>query len=182
TGTTIDIGEDGTITIASADSDKAAYAKKRIEEITAEVEVGKVYEGPITKLLEFGALVNLLPGKDGLLHISQIAHQRVEKVEDFLQEGQIVKVKVLETDEKGRIKLSMKALLDRPEGMEEERFERPRRDFGDRGDRGDRGGRGERGDRGDRPRRERAEQSRPEGAVEAPAEEGQDQQQQQQQQ
>jgi polyribonucleotide nucleotidyltransferase len=113
TGTTIDIGEDGTITIASADADKAAFAKKRIEEITAEVEVGKIYEGPITKILEFGALVNLLPGKDGLLHISQIAHQRVEKVTDFLKEGQIVKVKVLETDEKGRVKLSMKALIER---------------------------------------------------------------------
>jgi polyribonucleotide nucleotidyltransferase len=113
TGTTIDIGEDGTITIASTDADKAAHAKKRIEEITAEVEVGKVYEGPITKLLDFGALVNLMPGKDGLLHISQIAHQRVEKVTDFLKEGQIVKVKVLETDEKGRVKLSMKALIDR---------------------------------------------------------------------
>ncbi len=113
TGTTIDIGEDGTITIASTDADKAAHAKKRIEEITAEVEIGKVYEGAITKILDFGALVNLLPGKDGLLHISQIAHQRVEKVTDFLKEGQIVKVKVLETDEKGRIKLSMKALIDR---------------------------------------------------------------------
>ena len=113
TGTTIDIGEDGTITIASADADKAAYAKKRIEEITAEVEVGKIYEGPITKILDFGALVNLLPGKDGLLHISQIAHQRVEKVTDFLKEGQIVRVKVMETDEKGRVKLSMKVLLDR---------------------------------------------------------------------
>ncbi|MDR7294807.1 polyribonucleotide nucleotidyltransferase [Pelomonas aquatica] len=115
TGTTIDIGEDGTITIASTDADKAELAKKRIQEITAEVEVGKVYEGPIVKILDFGALVNLLPGKDGLLHISQIAHQRVEKVTDFLQEGQVVKVKVLETDEKGRIKLSMKALIDRPE-------------------------------------------------------------------
>ncbi len=113
TGTTIDIGEDGTITIASTDADKAAHAKKRIEEITAEVEVGKIYEGPITKILDFGALVNLLPGKDGLLHISQIAHQRVEKVTDYLQEGQVVRVKVLETDEKGRVKLSMKALLDR---------------------------------------------------------------------
>ena len=113
TGTTIDIGEDGTITIASTDAEKAEYAKKRIAEITAEVEIGKVYEGPITKILDFGALVNLLPGKDGLLHISQIAHQRVEKVTDFLKEGQIVKVKVLETDEKGRIKLSMKALIDR---------------------------------------------------------------------
>lgn len=113
TGTTIDIGEDGTITIASTDADKAAHAKKRIEEITAEVEVGKIYEGPITKILDFGALVNLLPGKDGLLHISQIAHERVEKVTDYLKEGQIVKVKVLETDEKGRVKLSMKALLER---------------------------------------------------------------------
>ncbi len=113
TGTTIDIGEDGTITIASTDAEKAAQAKKRIEEITAEVEIGKVYEGPIVKILDFGALVNLLPGKDGLLHISQIAHQRVEKVTDFLKEGQIVKVKVLETDEKGRVKLSMKALIER---------------------------------------------------------------------
>ena len=113
TGCTIDIGEDGTITIASTDADKAAHAKKRIEEITAEVEVGKVYEGPITKILDFGALVNLLPGKDGLLHISQIANERVERVTDYLQEGQVVRVKVLETDEKGRVKLSMKALLDR---------------------------------------------------------------------
>ncbi|MBK6387747.1 MAG: polyribonucleotide nucleotidyltransferase [Rhodoferax sp.] len=114
TGTQIDIAEDGTITIASSDPAKAEEAKRRIEQITAEVEIGKVYEGPITKILDFGALVNLLPGKDGLLHISQIAHERVEKVTDFLTEGQIVKVKVLETDEKGRIKLSMKALLDRP--------------------------------------------------------------------
>ena len=113
TGCTIDIGEDGTITIASTDAEKAEHAKKRIAEITAEVEIGKIYEGPITKILDFGALVNLLPGKDGLLHISQIAHQRVEKVTDFLKEGQIVKVKVLETDEKGRVKLSMKALIDR---------------------------------------------------------------------
>ncbi len=113
TGCTIDIGEDGTITIASTDADKAEHAKKRIEQITAEVEVGKIYEGPITKILDFGALVNLMPGKDGLLHISQIAHQRVEKVTDFLSEGQIVRVKVLETDEEGRVKLSMKALLDR---------------------------------------------------------------------
>ncbi|MFM8609137.1 MAG: polyribonucleotide nucleotidyltransferase [Burkholderiaceae bacterium] len=114
TGCTIDIGEDGTITIASTDADRAEDAKRRIEQITAEVEIGKIYEGPITKILDFGALVNLLPGKDGLLHISQIAHQRVEKVTDYLSEGQVVRVKVLETDEKGRVKLSMKALLDRP--------------------------------------------------------------------
>jgi polyribonucleotide nucleotidyltransferase len=120
TGTQINIEEDGTITIASADGAKAEEAKRRIAEITAEVEIGKVYEGPITKILDFGALVNLLPGKDGLLHISQIAHQRVEKVTDFLKEGQIVKVKVLETDEKGRIKLSMKALIDRDEAAQQQ--------------------------------------------------------------
>lgn len=114
TGCQINIGEDGTITIAATESAKADEAKRRIEEITAEVEIGKVYEGPVTKILDFGALINLLPGKDGLLHISQIAHERVEKVTDYLKEGQIVKVKVLETDEKGRVKLSMKALLDRP--------------------------------------------------------------------
>ncbi|KQP22492.1 polyribonucleotide nucleotidyltransferase [Pseudorhodoferax sp. Leaf267] len=113
TGTQINIEEDGTITIASSDPAKAEEAKRRIEQITAEVEIGKVYEGPVTKILDFGALINLLPGKDGLLHISQIAHERVEKVTDYLSEGQIVKVKVLETDEKGRVKLSMKALLDR---------------------------------------------------------------------
>jgi len=114
TGCQINIEEDGTITIAATDGAMADMAKQRIEQITAEVEIGKVYEGPVTKILDFGALVNLLPGKDGLLHISQIAHERVEKVTDYLSEGQIVKVKVLETDEKGRIKLSMKALLDRP--------------------------------------------------------------------
>ncbi|MEY4654442.1 MAG: putative polyribonucleotide nucleotidyltransferase protein [Pseudomonadota bacterium] len=114
TGCQINIEEDGTITIAATDAAKADEAKQRIEQITAEVEIGKVYEGPITKILDFGALVNLLPGKDGLLHISQIAHERVEKVTDYLSEGQVVRVKVLETDEKGRVKLSMKALLDRP--------------------------------------------------------------------
>ena len=114
TGTQINIEEDGTITIASNDSAKADEAKRRIAELTAELEVGKIYEGPVTKILDFGALINLLPGKDGLLHISQIAHERVERVQDYLKEGQIVKVKVMETDEKGRVKLSMKALLDRP--------------------------------------------------------------------
>ena len=187
TGTQIDIGEDGTITIASTDADKAELAKKRIADITAEAEIGKVYEGPVTKILDFGALINILPGKDGLLHISQIAHQRVERVTDFLQEGQIVKVKVLETDEKGRIKLSLKALLDKPEGYVEE--ERPRRDDrGDRGDRGPRRDRGDRYDRGDRGERaDRGERSeRPPRSEQAPRPEGdeaegQAQQQQQQQ-
>jgi polyribonucleotide nucleotidyltransferase len=182
TGCTIDIAEDGTITIASVDADKAAFARKRIEDITAEAIPGEVYEGPITKILDFGALVQILPGKDGLLHISQIAHQRVERVEDYLKEGQIVKVKVLETDEKGRIKLSLKALLDKPEGYVEE--ERPRRDYGDR-DRGGRGGdrdrgpRRDRGDRGDRPPRADQPGERREGEPAAVAADEQQQQQQQ---
>ena len=115
TGCQININEDGTITIAATDGAKAEEARRRIEQITAEVEIGKIYEGPVTRILDFGALINLLPGKDGLLHISQIAHERVEKVTDYLKEGQIVKVKVMETDEKGRVKLSMKALMDRPQ-------------------------------------------------------------------
>ena len=127
TGTTIDISDEGVITIASTDADKAAEARRRIEEITAEVEIGKIYEGPVVKILDFGALINVLPGKDGLLHISQIAHERVEKVSDYLKEGQIVRVKALETDEKGRIKLSMKALIERPE-----RNERSERSNGER--------------------------------------------------
>ena len=117
TGCQINISEDGTVTVASSDAAKAEIAIQRINEITAEVEIGAVYEGPVTKLFDFGALINLLPGKDGLLHISQIAHERVEKVSDYLTEGQIVKVKVLETDEKGRVKLSMKALAERPAGI-----------------------------------------------------------------
>ena len=118
TGCQININEDGTITIAATDGAKAEEAKRRIEQITAEVEIGKIYEGPVTKILDFGALINLLPGKDGLLHISQIAHERVEKVTDYLKEGQIVKVKVMETDEKGRVKLSMKALIERSEQVQ----------------------------------------------------------------
>jgi polyribonucleotide nucleotidyltransferase len=109
TGTVIDIEDDGTVTIASVNADAAEVAKKRIEAITAEVEVGRIYEGTVLRLLDFGAIVSVLPGKDGLLHISQIADKRIEKVADYLKEGQTVKVKVLETDEKGRIRLSMKA-------------------------------------------------------------------------
>jgi len=114
TGTEIDIAEDGTISIACVSAEAGAAAKKRIEDITAEVEVGKIYEGPILRLLDFGAIVSLMPGKDGLLHISQIAHERVNAVSDHLKEGQIVKVKVMEADDKGRVRLSMKALLDQP--------------------------------------------------------------------
>ena len=87
-------------------------AKKRILAITAEVEVGKIYEGTVLRLLDFGAIVSILPGKDGLLHISQIANERVNAVSDYLKEGQVVRVKVLEADEKGRVRLSMKAVGD----------------------------------------------------------------------
>ncbi len=109
TGAVIDIGDDGTITIASVSGEAGALAKKRIEDITAEVEVGKVYDGTVLRLLDFGAIVQILPGKDGLLHISQIANERVNQVSDYLKEGQAVRVKVLEADEKGRVRLSMKA-------------------------------------------------------------------------
>ncbi len=111
TKATIDIQDDGTVTLASAVPGAVDEARRRIEEITAEVEVGKVYEGPVVKILDFGALINVLPGKDGLLHISQIANERVNAVTDYLKEGQVVRVKVLEADEKGRMRLSMKALL-----------------------------------------------------------------------
>jgi len=114
TGTTIDIEDDGTVKIACTSSEQGAEAQRRIAEITAEVEVGQTYEGTVIKLLDFGAIVTLLPGKDGLLHISQIAHQRVNAVGDFLKEGDVVKVKVVEADEKGRVRLSMKALIDPP--------------------------------------------------------------------
>jgi polyribonucleotide nucleotidyltransferase len=114
TGTSIDITEDGTVKIACTSSEQGAEAQRRIAEITAEVEIGNVYEGTVLKLLDFGAIVSLIPGKDGLLHISQIAHQRVNAVSDFLKEGDIVKVKVVEADEKGRVRLSMKALIDAP--------------------------------------------------------------------
>jgi polyribonucleotide nucleotidyltransferase len=110
TGTVIDIEDDGTVTIASVNAEAADAARKRIEALTAEVEVGRVYEGTVLRLLDFGAIVSVLPGKDGLLHISQIANERINNVGDYLKEGQRVKVKVLETDEKGRIRLSMKAV------------------------------------------------------------------------
>jgi polyribonucleotide nucleotidyltransferase len=110
TGTQIDIEDDGSITIASVDQDKGREAERRILELTAEVEVGKVYDGTVLRLLDFGAIVQLLPGRDGLLHISQIANERVNQVSDYLKEGQAVKVKVIEADEKGRVRLSMKAV------------------------------------------------------------------------
>jgi polyribonucleotide nucleotidyltransferase len=109
TGTQIDITDEGIVTIASVDAAAGQEAKRRIEELTASVEVGKTYDGTVLKLLDFGAIVQVMPGKDGLLHISQIANERVNAVADYLKEGQQVRVKVLETDERGRLKLSMKS-------------------------------------------------------------------------
>ena len=115
TGTDINIAEDGTITIAASTSEAGEAAKRRIEEITAEVEVGKVYEGTVIKILDnnVGAIVSVIPGKDGLVHISQISHDRVKNVSDYLQVGQQVKVKALEVDDRGRVRLSIKALLEK---------------------------------------------------------------------
>ncbi|NCF27537.1 MAG: polyribonucleotide nucleotidyltransferase [Gammaproteobacteria bacterium] len=110
TGTTIDITDDGTVKIASVDNAAGQEAKRRVEQITADVEVGMIYEGRVAKLMDFGAFVNILPGKDGLVHISQICEERVEKVSDKLSEGDNVRVKVLEVDRQGRIRLSMKAV------------------------------------------------------------------------
>ena len=119
TGATIDIGDDGTIKIASSDREAGEEARRRIEQITADVEVGTIYEGRVQKIMDFGAFVNILPGKDGLVHISQISENRVQNVADELSEGQMVKVKVLEIDKQGRIRLSMKAANETPKSESE---------------------------------------------------------------
>jgi polyribonucleotide nucleotidyltransferase len=116
TGTTIDINDDGTVVIASVNREAADAAKKRIEQIVSDVEPGRIYEGKVAKLMDFGAFVTILPGKDGLVHVSQISNERVEKVSDKLKEGDIVKVKVLEVDKQGRIRLSMKAVAEDEKG------------------------------------------------------------------
>ncbi|HEB56517.1 MAG TPA: polyribonucleotide nucleotidyltransferase [Gammaproteobacteria bacterium] len=110
TGTTIDISDDGTIKIASSDQAAANEAREKVERLTADVEVGQIYEGRVAKLMDFGAFVTILPGKDGLVHVSQICEERVENVSDKLTEGELIKVKVLEIDKQGRIRLSMKAV------------------------------------------------------------------------
>ena len=112
TGATIDISDDGTIVIASVNREAAEAAKARIEQIVSDVEPGRIYEGKVAKLMDFGAFVTILPGKDGLVHVSQISNERVEKVSDKLKEGDMVKVKVLEVDKQGRIRLSMKAVTE----------------------------------------------------------------------
>ncbi|MFP4245332.1 MAG: S1 RNA-binding domain-containing protein, partial [Ectothiorhodospira sp.] len=110
TGATIDIDDSGVVKIASVDKQAGEEARRRIEEITADVEVGRVYDGRVAKIMDFGAFVTILPGRDGLVHISQISEERVESVSDKLSEGETVKVKVLEVDKQGRIRLSMKAV------------------------------------------------------------------------
>ncbi len=114
TGTTIEIDDDGTVKVAATDGGAAKEAIRRIEEITAEVEVGRIYTGKVARIADFGAFVTILPGKDGLVHISQIAEERVDKVTDYLKEGQEVQVKVLEIDRQNRIRLSMKAAVEKP--------------------------------------------------------------------
>ena len=110
TGATIDIDNDGTVKIASVEGHAGRDAKQRIELITADVEVGRIYEGRVARLMDFGAFVTILPGKDGLVHISQISEERVERVSDKLAEGDIIRVKVLEVDRQGRVRLSMRSL------------------------------------------------------------------------
>ena len=110
TGTQIDISDDGTIVIASVDEAQAKEAQRRIVELTADVEVGQVYEGAVLRLLDFGAIVQVLPGRDGLLHISEIANYRIANINDVLKVGQQVRVKVIEADDKGRLRLSIKAI------------------------------------------------------------------------
>jgi polyribonucleotide nucleotidyltransferase len=108
TGTTIDIENDGTVKIASVNGTAGREAQRRIELITADVEVGRIYEGKVVRLMDFGAFVTILPGRDGLVHISQISNERVERVSDKLKEGDVIRVKVLEVDRQGRIRLSMR--------------------------------------------------------------------------
>ena len=110
TGATIEVDDDGTVKISSVDKSASDEARRRVELVTAEVEVGTIYEGKVAKIMDFGAFVNILPGKDGLVHISQISDERVENVSDKLSEGDKVRVKVLEVDRQGRIRLSMKAV------------------------------------------------------------------------
>jgi len=153
-GAKIEIEDDGTVRVIAVNTESAEIALARIREITAEAEVGKTYEGEVRSILAFGAFVQILPGKDGLLHISEIAHRRLERVEEELKVGDIVKVKVLEVNGDGKIRLSRKALLEKPEGyVEEER--RPRPEGGREGGRegGGHGGGGGRRREHARPRR-----------------------------
>jgi polyribonucleotide nucleotidyltransferase len=169
TGAKVDIDDEGLIKISSSDLSQIEAARKWISGIVEEAEVGKIYDGKVVNIVDFGAFVNFMGGKDGLVHVSEMKNERVEKPTDVVSEGMDVKVKVLEIDPRGKVRLSMR-LVDQETGEELEdtrppREPRERSDRGDRGDRGprrDRGGRDDRGgrgrDRGDRgPRRERSE-------------------------
>ncbi|WP_370177861.1 S1 RNA-binding domain-containing protein, partial [Alteriqipengyuania sp.] len=163
TGAKVDIDDEGVIKISSSDSDQIEAAKKWILGIVEEPEVGKIYEGKVVNIVDFGAFVNFMGGKDGLVHVSEMKNERVEKPTDVVSEGQEVKVKVLEIDQRGKVRLSMR-VVDQEKGDELEDTRPPREPRGDkpRGDRGDRrGGRGDRGprrDRGDRgPRRDKGD-------------------------
>ncbi|QIG78818.1 polyribonucleotide nucleotidyltransferase [Stakelama tenebrarum] len=164
TGAKVDIDDEGVIKISSSDLDQIEAAKKWIEGIVEEAEVGKIYNGKVVNLVDFGAFVNFMGGKDGLVHVSEIKNERVEKVSDVLSEGQEVKVKVLEIDQRGKVRLSMR-VVDQETGEELEDTRPPREPRGDKGERGDRrrdGGRGGRGGGGGRggdrgPRREKSE-------------------------
>jgi polyribonucleotide nucleotidyltransferase len=114
----IEIEDDGTIKIFATEKAKADIAISKIEQVTAEVESGKTYSGKVTRIVDFGAFVEILPGKEGLVHISQIAHERVNKVSDFLEEGQILDVKVVEIDRQNRVRLSIKDLTEKPAAPE----------------------------------------------------------------
>jgi polyribonucleotide nucleotidyltransferase len=153
TGAKVDIDDDGTVKISSSDTAQIEAAKNWIIGIVAEAEVGKIYTGKVVNLVDFGAFVNFMGGKDGLVHVSEIKNERVEKVADALTEGQEVKVKVLEIDQRGKVRLSMR-VVDQETGEELPDNRPPREPREPRGDRGDRGGRG--GDRegGRGPRRD----------------------------
>jgi polyribonucleotide nucleotidyltransferase len=125
-GATIEVEDDGTVKIAAVDKKSSDIALKRIQEITAEAEVGRVYEGVVKSVVNFGAFVEILPGRDGLLHISEIAHHRIERVEDVLKVGDVVRVKVVEVSGDGKIRLSKKVLEEAPPG-DESHSRRPRR-------------------------------------------------------
>jgi polyribonucleotide nucleotidyltransferase len=149
-GATIEIQDDGTVNVIAVNAESAEIAIERIKQITAEPEVGAVYEGAVRSITTFGAFVQILPGRDGLLHISEIAHNRIDRVEDVLKIGEVVKVKVLEVNGDGKVRLSRRALLDPPPRREGEEDHGERRDRDrDRGERGEhRGGRRGRGGRG----------------------------------
>ncbi|MCC6244466.1 MAG: polyribonucleotide nucleotidyltransferase [Gemmatimonadaceae bacterium] len=142
TGAELSVEDDGTVTIAAVGGESMERARQMVQAMTAEAVVGETYEGTVKTVTAFGAFIEIMPGTEALLHVSEMRHERVEKPEDVVKKGDRVTVKLVDRDERGRLRLSMKALLPRPEGMPEETpSERPRRDDSDRGDRGGRGGR-----------------------------------------